>query len=144
MRGYVVIHLPRWLVWACLLVLTALCILVPLRVLGAGGRAKPVISAALPDISGKEMTAVIVDYAPGAKSAPHHHAGDVLAFVVSGSVRSENSATGPARVYHAGEAFFEPAGSKHLVSENASSSEAAKLLAVFVADAHAQLTEAEK
>lgn len=48
--------------------------------------------------------------------------------------------TGPARVYYAGEGFFEPAGSVHLVSANASASTPAKLLAVFVADEGATLT----
>src|SRR2546421_728186 len=55
-------------------------------------------------------------------------------------IRSENSATGPAKVYKAGETFFEPPGSKHLVSENASATEPARLLAIFVADDDAQLT----
>jgi len=61
-----------------------------------------------------------------------------------GQIRSENSATGPAKVYKAGEAFFEPPGSEHLVSENASTTEPASLLAIFVADDGAQLTMFEK
>jgi quercetin dioxygenase-like cupin family protein len=60
--------------------------------------------------------------------------------VLSGSIRSENSATGPAKVYKAGECFFEPPGSEHLVSENASATEPASLLAVFVAADGARLT----
>jgi len=60
--------------------------------------------------------------------------------VISGSIRSQNSATGPARVYQSGEAFFEPAGSVHLISENASGIEPASLLAVFVAPTNATLT----
>jgi quercetin dioxygenase-like cupin family protein len=60
--------------------------------------------------------------------------------VVSGAVRSQNSATGAARVYEAGQAFFEPAGSEHLISENASATEPSTLLAVFVADDGAVLT----
>jgi hypothetical protein len=55
----------------------------------------------------------------------------VFAYVLSGSIRSENSATGPARVYKVGESFFEPPGSEHRVSENASATEPASLLAVF-------------
>ena len=143
MNHYVVIRIPRRVVWAGLLVLTLLAIVLPLRVFG-DAKVGPLMQQALPDIPGKELTAVMVSYAPGGKSAAHRHAGDVFAFVVSGSIRSENSATGPARVYQAGEAFFEPAGSTHLVSENASTTEPAKLLAVFVADAHAQLTTWEK
>ena len=54
------------------------------------------------------------------------------------------AATGPARVYKAGESFFEPAGSEHLISENASAVEPASLLAVFVADDGAQLTIFDK
>jgi hypothetical protein len=55
------------------------------------------------------------------------------------AVRLQNSATGPARIYRAGEAFYEPPGSEHLVSENASATEPASLLAVFVADDGATL-----
>jgi quercetin dioxygenase-like cupin family protein len=101
---------------------------------------RPVATAKLPNVPGKSITAIVVNYAPGAKSVKHHHAGSVLAYVLSGEIRSENSATGPAKVYKAGETFFEPPGSKHLVSENASATEPASLLAIFVADDGAHLT----
>ena len=109
-----------------------------------GDKVTPVRSEKLPNVPGKSLTAVVVNYAPGGKSASHHHAGSVLAYVLTGSIRSENSATGPARVYKAGESFFEPPGSEHLVSENASATEPASLLAIFVADDGAQLTTFEK
>jgi quercetin dioxygenase-like cupin family protein len=102
-----------------------------------------VLSEALPNVPGKRLTAVSVTYGPGGKSGPHRHAGSVFAFVVSGEVRSQNSVTGPARVYKAGEGFFEPDGSVHLVSENASATKPATLLAVFVADEGATLTTPE-
>jgi len=60
--------------------------------------------------------------------------------VLTGAIRPENSATGLAKVYKSGESFWEPAGSRHLVSENASATEPASLLAVFVADDGARLT----
>jgi quercetin dioxygenase-like cupin family protein len=101
---------------------------------------RQVTSEKLPNVPGKSITAIVVNYAPGAKSVKHHHAGSVLAYVLSGEVRSENSATGPAKVYRAGETFFEPPGSTHLVSENASTTEPASLLAIFVADDGARLT----
>jgi quercetin dioxygenase-like cupin family protein len=41
---------------------------------------------------------------------------------------------GPKRIYRAGEGFFEEPGSLHRVSRNASKTEPAKLLAVFVVD----------
>jgi quercetin dioxygenase-like cupin family protein len=68
----------------------------------------------------------------------------VFAYVLSGDIRLENSASGPARAYKAGEGFFEPPGSEHLVSENASATEPASLLAVFVANHGAQLTTFDK
>lgn len=103
-------------------------------------QAKPVFSEKLPNVPGKTLTGVLVKYAPGAKSASHAHAGSVYAYVLSGKIRSENSVTGPVRVYSAGEGFFEPPGSTHSISENASDSEPASLLAIFIADDGAQLT----
>ena len=81
-----------------------------------------------------------MSYAPGGKSNKHHQAGSVFAYVLSGAIRSQNSATGPVKVYKAGKSFFEPSGSQHLISENASTTEPASLLAIFVADDGAQLT----
>jgi quercetin dioxygenase-like cupin family protein len=109
-----------------------------------GDQVKPVRAEKLPNVPGKSLTAVVVNYAPGGKSVSHHHAGSVFAYVLSGAIRSENSATGPAKVYQTGESFFEPPGSEHLVSENASATEPASLLAVFVADDGAELTHFDK
>jgi quercetin dioxygenase-like cupin family protein len=101
---------------------------------------RPVYAGALPNVPGKALSAVLVTYAPGGKSAAHHHAGSVFAYVISGEIRSQVSIDGPVKVYKAGESFFEPPGSSHLVSENASATEPASLLAVFVADEGAKLT----
>ena len=109
-----------------------------------GDQVKQVRTEKLPNVPGKSITAIVVSYAPGGKSGPHHHAGSVFAYVLSGAIRSENSATGPVKVYKAGESFFEPPGSRHLISENASTREPASLLAVFVADDGAQLTTFDK
>jgi len=103
-------------------------------------QARPVFSEKLPNVPGKTITGVLVQYAPGAKSPSHAHAGSVYAYVLTGKIRSENSATGPAKVYSAGEGFFEPPGSTHTISENASDTEPASLLAIFVADDGVQLT----
>jgi quercetin dioxygenase-like cupin family protein len=79
---------------------------------------RPVTTERLPNVPGKSITAIVVHYAPGAKSDEHDHAGCVLAYVLSGEIRSENSAAGPVKVHKTGESFFEPPGSKHFVSEN--------------------------
>jgi hypothetical protein len=80
----------------------------------------------------------------GGQATRHHHTGSVWAYVLSGAVRSQNSATGPAKMYRAGDSFFEPPGSEHLVSENASATESASLLAVNIADDGAGLTTVDK
>ena len=112
--------------------------------LGLSDEEKLVRTEKLPNVPGKSITAIVVSYPPGGKSGPHRHPGSVVAYVLSGAVRSENSATGPVKVYKAGESFFEPPGSRHLISENASAKEPASLLAVHVADDGAHLTTFEK
>jgi quercetin dioxygenase-like cupin family protein len=109
-----------------------------------GGQEKSVRSEALSNVPGFKLTAVLMTYPPGGSSPKHHHAGSVFAYVISGSIRSQNSATGPVKVYRTGESFFEPSGSVHLVNENASATEPASLLAVFVAPEGATLTALER
>jgi quercetin dioxygenase-like cupin family protein len=102
---------------------------------------KQVYAQLLPNVPGKALSAVVVNYAPGGKSGAHHHSGSVFAYILSGAIRSQVSGQGDAKVYKAGEFFFEPPGSSHLVSENASATEPASLLAIFIADDGAALTE---
>ena len=104
-------------------------------------RVRKLFSGKLANVPGNTLTAEVVEYPPDGKSRVHHHAGSVFAYVLTGSIRSQNSATGQARIYKAGESFFEPPGSDHLVSENASASEPASLLAVHVAQDGAVLTK---
>ncbi len=87
----------------------------------------------IPNIPGKSLLAVVVDYPPGAHNAPHHHAASafITAYVLEGAVRSQVD-DGPVRVYHAGEYFTENPGAHHRLSENASQTEPAKMLAIFV------------
>ncbi|MBU9192409.1 cupin domain-containing protein [Burkholderia gladioli] len=96
---------------------------------------KPNFSHALPNLPGKSLTAVEVDYPPGGASRPHHHAHSafIYAYVVSGHIASQVDGQ-PERVYGPGESFYEMPGAHHQVSRNASASEPAKLLAVFVVD----------
>jgi quercetin dioxygenase-like cupin family protein len=90
---------------------------------------------AIPNIPGKSMTALVVSYAPGGKSPSHRHARSafVVGYVLSGAIRSQVD-DGAAQVFHAGESWIEKPGAHHRISENASTTEPAKLLAIFVAD----------
>ena len=90
----------------------------------------------IPNLPGKRLVTHIVDYPPGVSSAPHRHAGSafIYAYVLSGAIRSQVDDE-PVRVYRPGETWFENPGSYHRVSENASATEPARLLAVLIADA---------
>ena len=96
---------------------------------------KPNFSHVIPNLPGKSLVAVEVNYPPGAASAPHRHAGSafIYAYVVSGEIQSQVD-DGPVRVSRAGESFYEAPGAHHGISRNTSKTQPAKLLAVFVVD----------
>ena len=102
---------------------------------GVGEKVSPHFEQAIGNIPGKSLVAVVVDYAPGGASASHLHAKSafVFGYVLSGRIESQVN-DGPRRIYSAGESFYEPPGSRHPVSRNASRTRPAKLLAVFVVD----------
>ncbi|KAB8189431.1 cupin domain-containing protein [Nonomuraea phyllanthi] len=95
---------------------------------------KPLFQQALPNVEGKTFTSAIVDFPADAKALPHRH-GDafVYAHVLEGSVRSQVAGS-PARTYHKGENWVEQPGAHHILTENASATEEAKLLVVFISD----------
>lgn len=102
-------------------------------------KVEPIGSYALPNVPGKRVTIVRVFYGPGGFSRPHRHSGSITAYITKGEIRSQLGG-GPVETFGVGQSFFEPPGSTHLVSANASTTEPAELIAVFVADEGAQLT----
>src|SRR5271167_2432484 len=100
---------------------------------------EPIGSYALPNVPGKRVTIVRVFYGPGGFTRPHKHAGSVTAYITKGEIRSQLGG-GPVETFTVGQSFFEPPDATHLVSANASNTEPAELIAVFVADEGAQLT----
>src|SRR6201991_3901480 len=114
---------------------TALALAIVEPTLAHDGQAEtvtPKFNQTIPNIPGKSLIAVEVDYAPGAASAPHTHAKSafIYAYVISGSIESKVNG-GETRIYRPGESWSEPPGATHLISRNASKTEPAKLLAVF-------------
>lgn len=99
---------------------------------------------ALSNIPGKKALMLTVDYAPGQATVPHRHAGAAMAYVLQGAITSRVNDQ-PAITYKAGQSWFEPAGSRHPVSSNASQTEPAKLLVFMLMDEQdAVLTPLEK
>jgi len=101
----------------------------------------PVLQQSLPPVSldGWNATAVEVSYPPGGASKPHRHPGFVLGYVLEGEVRfqlkGEKEVT-----YRAGQMFYEPPGSVHMVSSNAGPAEPAKLLAIVFSEKGSPVT----
>ena len=89
----------------------------------------------LPNVPGKSVKGVLVEYGPGGYSPGHTHAKSafIYATVLEGEVRSQIN-DGPATTYKAGQSFSELPGDRHKISANASETRPAKLLAVFVVD----------
>ncbi|MCM8735723.1 cupin domain-containing protein [Azospirillum sp. A1-3] len=101
---------------------------------------------ALPDVPGKSVKGVLVEYGPGGYSPAHTHAKSALIYatVLEGAIRSKVN-DGPAKTYRVGENFTELPGDHHGVSANASDTKPAKLLAVFVVDtADTELTTPDR
>jgi quercetin dioxygenase-like cupin family protein len=101
----------------------------------SAGTVVPVFDQAITNIPGKSLVAQDVSYAPGAKDAPHRHAQSafIMAYVISGLIRSQVEGESP-EIYRAGQNWQEDPGAHHILAENASNTEPARLLAVFVVD----------
>jgi quercetin dioxygenase-like cupin family protein len=87
----------------------------------------------LPNVPGKSMKGVLVEYGPGGFDEAHTHPSSafIYATVLEGAILSQVN-DGPVKTYRAGESFSEYPGDRHGVSANASKTEPARLLAVFV------------
>ena len=103
---------------------------------GDASRRREVIKQRLSGEPERDITLVEVTYPPGTGSLPHMHANGVMAFVVSGTIASKVG-DGPEQTFHAGDAWWEPVGAIHRVSRNASSTQTATLLAIYIAPAGA-------
>jgi quercetin dioxygenase-like cupin family protein len=102
---------------------------------GAKNKVTVVFQHELPNVPGKTVKGVLVEYGPGGFSDAHMHpkSAFIYATVLEGEIRSQVN-DGPAKVYKVGQNWFEQPGDRHRVSANASTTKPAKLLAVFVVD----------
>ena len=83
-----------------------------------------------------------VEYAPGAGTPPHSHPADTFVYVLEGAIEMQ-VAGGPLTVLKQGETFYELPTDKHTVSRNASKTERAKFLVMFVKEKSAELVVPE-
>ena len=94
----------------------------------------PLFTQALPNVKGKTFTSAMVTFPPTARAVSHRHGSAfVYAYVLEGTVRSQVAGE-PVRTFHQGENLVEQPGAHHLLTENPSQTEPAKLLVVFVSN----------
>jgi quercetin dioxygenase-like cupin family protein len=109
---------------------------------GAGAaqttKVTPLLSRDLTGIADKEGTMITVEYAPGAEDPVHRHNAHAFVYVLEGSVIMQVKGGAPVTL-HPGESFYEAPNDIHLVARNASKTEPAKFLVVFVKDKGAQI-----
>ena len=100
-----------------------------------GPKVTVVFDHALPNVPGKSIKGVLVEYGPGVATVGHIHpkSAFIYATVFEGAIRTSVN-DGPVVTYRAGQNFPEMPGDRHTLDENASKTEPAKLLAVFVVD----------
>ena len=100
-----------------------------------GPKVTVVFDHALPNVPGKSIKGVLVEYGPGIATGGHIHpkSAFIYATVLEGAIRTSVN-NGPVVTYRAGQNFPEMPGDRHTLDENASKTEPAKLLAVFVVD----------
>src|SRR5260370_41266524 len=93
----------------------------------------PLLSKDLSGIPGKEALMITVEYAPGATATIHRHSDHVFVYVLEGSVVMQVRG-GQEVTLVPGQTFYEGPQDVHVVGRNASKTEHAKFLVVFVKD----------
>src|SRR5205814_1177241 len=112
---------------------TVVCALIAILGVGSGmaadkhPKATLVYEHALPNVPGKSIKAVLVEYGPGDASSAHTHpkSAFIYATVLEGAIRTSVN-DGPIVIYRAGQNFSEVPGDRHSVDENASKTEPAR------------------
>lgn len=101
----------------------------------ADERDRTIFTHAMPRMDGDHLKVTMVEvvYPPGAFSSPHSHPCPVIGYVAEGALLTQVKGE-PEAVYKAGETFYEPANSVHLVSGNLGQNGPTKLLAIFFCD----------
>ena len=102
--------------------------------------AKPLLTQALPDLRGKEVTMLTVEWLPGAVSSPHRHDADTFVYVLEGSIVM-GVAGGPEVTLGPGGTFYESPTDVHSVGRNASKTKRAKFLAILIKNQGAPISQ---
>lgn len=84
-----------------------------------------------------------ITIAPGASGARHRHPGPTFVYVLEGAVEIELEGA-PAKIYGAGETFYEDPHQLHISTKNASKAEPARILVYHLSHKGEPLTQPER
>jgi quercetin dioxygenase-like cupin family protein len=91
------------------------------------------MSKDLTEIPGRELLMITVEYAPGGSDPVHRHNAHAFVYVLEGSIVMQVQG-GQEVTLTPGQTFYEGPNDVHIVSRNASSTQPAKFLVIFVKD----------
>jgi quercetin dioxygenase-like cupin family protein len=93
----------------------------------------PLLSKDLTEFPGKEGVMITVEYPPGSKDPVHRHNAHGFIYVLEGSIVMQVRG-GKQTTLTAGQSFYEGPDDVHVVGRNASQTNPAKFLVLFVKD----------
>jgi quercetin dioxygenase-like cupin family protein len=105
---------------------------------GEPGRVTELMTKALTNIPGKEVTMITVDYPPGASDPVHRHYASAFVYVLEGSIVMQMKGGKKVTLHH-GQTFYEGPNGIHLIGRNASDTKPAKFLVLLVKDKEAPI-----
>jgi len=91
----------------------------------------PLMSKDLPDVPGKEMVMIAVEYPPGTVEHVHRHDAHAFLYVLEGSI-VEQVRGGKEMTLTPGQTFYEGTGDVHTVGRNVSTTNSAKFIVVLL------------
>jgi quercetin dioxygenase-like cupin family protein len=93
--------------------------------------ATPLMTKSLADYPGKEGLMLLVEYPPGSVDPVHRHDAHAFIYVLEGSIVMQVKG-GKEVTLTRGQTFYEGPNDVHVVGRNASTTQPAKFLAVFI------------
>jgi len=107
------------------------CITQPVRASDPQPIVSPLMMKDLPDVPGKEVLMLVVDYPPGAVEHIHRHDAHAFVYVLEGSVIM-GLRGGKEVTLKPGQTFYEGPTDVHTVGRNASKTQPAKFVVVLL------------
>lgn len=90
-----------------------------------------IFKRAHPELADKEVLVKRIELKPGASAPPHVHPGMVTGYVANGTIEFQLQGE-ELQTLKAGDTFFEPPGSHHIVARNPGDKETAVIIAFVV------------